>query len=40
MKSPEPRPLYEIVYRTDRSLLPREMESMRERLVGAVRITE
>jgi hypothetical protein len=39
-KSPQPRPLYEIVYSTDRSLLPREMEDMRDRLAGAVKITE
>ena len=39
-KSPEPRPMYEIVYSTDRSLLPRELEDLRDRLAGAVKVTE
>jgi len=34
------RPMYEVVYNTDRSLLPREMEDLRDRLAGAVKVTE
>lgn len=34
------RPLYEVVYNTDRSLLPREMEDIRSRLATSFKITE
>lgn len=34
------RPLYEVVYNTDRSLLPREMEAIRDRLATGFRVTE
>jgi hypothetical protein len=34
------RPLYEVVYNTDRSLLPREMEDIRSKLATSFKITE
>ena len=34
------RPLYEIVYNTDRTLLPRETEDLRSKLSGSFKITE
>jgi len=34
------RPLYEVVYNTDRSLPPRELQELRAHLAGAVRVTE
>jgi hypothetical protein len=33
-------PMYEIVYNTDRSLMPRDMEDLRDRLAGAVKVIE
>src|SRR5262249_914374 len=40
VKSAEPQTMYEIVYSTDRSLLPRDLEDMRDRVAGAVKVTE